>query len=113
MKLNSHNYLKWLVTIAFVLGVLTPQMAQTPSDLMRNCNQWKITYPNGIEDKTLCGEPNNEYFYLNNTKDAIVFFAPIRSDNGTTPNSSYIRSELREREITGNSDIYWTLISMY
>tara|TARA_R110002153_G_scaffold63718_4_gene170786 strand:- start:1901 stop:3580 length:1680 start_codon:yes stop_codon:yes gene_type:complete len=87
---------------------MIPAMAQVPSDLMNNCNQWKITYPNGVEDKTLCGEPNNEYFYVNDAKDAIVFFTPIRSDNGTTPNSSYIRSELREREVTGNSDIFWT-----
>lgn len=79
-----------------------------PSDLMDNCNQWKITYPDGVEDKTLCGEPNNEYFYVNDTGDGMVFYAPIRSDNGTTPNSSYIRSELREREPDGSVDIYWT-----
>jgi len=79
-----------------------------PSDLMRNCKQWKITYPNGSEDKTLCNEANNEYFFLNTAGTAIVFKAPIRSDNGTTPNSSYIRSELRERTVTGNADVYWT-----
>ena len=44
-----------------------------PSDLMENCNQWKITYPTGSEDKTLCNEPNNEYFYVNDDDDAIVF----------------------------------------
>nr|QXF14398.1 hypothetical protein BCCFPMHH_00001 [uncultured bacterium] len=33
---------------------------------------------------------------------------PIRSDNGSTENSDYIRSELREREEDGGSDIYWT-----
>jgi hypothetical protein len=75
---------------------------------MDNCNQWKITYPTGDEDKTLCNEANNEYFYVNDTGDAIVFRAPIRSDNGTTPNSSNIRSELREREENGSADIYWT-----
>ncbi|WP_284041173.1 polysaccharide lyase family 7 protein [Polaribacter sp. Z022] len=75
---------------------------------MSNCNQWKITYPNGSEVKTLCTEPSNEYFYVNNTGNAIVFRAPVRSDNGTTPNSSYIRSELRERETDGSKDIYWT-----
>lgn len=81
--------------------------AQYPSDLMANYNQWKITYPDGVEDKTLFQE-SNEYFYLNNSKDAIVFRVPIRSSNGSTPNSSYIRSELRERTADGNSDIYWT-----
>lgn len=82
--------------------------ANIPSDLMDNCNQWKITYPDGSEDKTLCGEGNNEYYYVNNNKDAIVFRVPIRSNNGSTPNSDYIRSELRERKPDGSSDIYWT-----
>lgn len=83
-------------------------MAQVPSDLMDNCNQWKITYPTGVEDKTLCGEANNEFFYVNGAGDAIVFRTPIRADNGTTPNSSYIRSELRELEADGSANIYWT-----
>jgi hypothetical protein len=88
---------------------MIPAAAQViPSDLMVNCNQWKITYPTGSEDKTLCGEPNNEFFYVNETEDAIVFRTPIRSDNGTTANSSYIRSELRERVQDGSADIYWT-----
>ncbi|MFC4361627.1 polysaccharide lyase family 7 protein [Simiduia curdlanivorans] len=82
--------------------------AEIPSDLMDNCNQWKITYPSGVEDKTLCGEYNNEYFFVNDNRDGIVFKAPIRSNNGSTPNSDYIRSELRERTTTGSSDIYWT-----
>lgn len=82
--------------------------AQIPSDLMRNCKQWKITYPTGVEDKTLCGEYNNEYFKVNNSGNGIVFFAPVRSNNGTTPNSSYIRSELRERTADGSADVYWT-----
>ncbi|GAL33985.1 alginate lyase precursor [Vibrio maritimus] len=81
--------------------------AQYPSDLMNNYNQWKITYPDGTEDKTLYQE-TNEYFYVNDNRNGIVFRAPVRSNNGTTPNSSYIRSELREREADGSSDIYWT-----
>lgn len=88
----------------------TPQAAATadyPSDLMRNYNQWKITYPDGVEDKTLF-QATNEYFFVNANNDGIVFKAPIRSNNGTTPNSSYIRSELREREADGSADIYWT-----
>ncbi|MEO9511790.1 MAG: polysaccharide lyase family 7 protein [Flavobacteriaceae bacterium] len=85
-----------------------PGDANIPSDLMSNCNQWKITYPDGVEDKTLCGEGNNEYFYVNDDKNGIVFRTPIRSNNGTTPNSEYVRSELREREEDGSQDIYWT-----
>ena len=79
-----------------------------PSDLMSNCNQWKITYPDGEEDKTLCGEDNNEYFFVNSRGNGIVFRAPIRSNNGTTPNSDNIRSELREREEDGSRDKFWT-----
>jgi hypothetical protein len=82
--------------------------ASIPSDLMDNCSQWKITYPDGSEDKTLCGEDNNEYFFVSADKNAIVFRAPIRSDNGTTPNSDNVRSELRQREEDGSADIYWT-----
>ncbi|UTF58973.1 polysaccharide lyase family 7 protein [Gilvimarinus sp. DA14] len=89
-------------------GNVPPGSANVPSDLMNNCNQWKITYPDGVEDKTLCGEDNNEYFYVNDAGNGIVFFAPVRDGNGTTPNSSYIRSELREREADGSKDIYWT-----
>lgn len=85
-----------------------PGNANIPSDLMSNCGQWKITYPTGEEDKTLCSEDNNEFFFVNDNKNGIVFRAPIRSDNGSTPNSDYIRSELRERTEDGNSDIYWT-----
>ncbi|GAA3623504.1 hypothetical protein GCM10022397_06560 [Flavivirga jejuensis] len=85
-----------------------PALSQVPSDLMDNCNQWKITYPTGVEDKTLCNEPNNEFFYVNSAGNAIVFYAPIRNDNGSTPNSDNIRSELREREPDGSVDIYWT-----
>lgn len=102
------NRIQFCVSFLIILFLVTPAMAQVPSDLMENCNQWKITYPTGDEDKTLCGEPNNEYFYVNEAGDAIVFRVPIKSDNGSTPNSSYIRSELREREPDGSVDIYWT-----
>ena len=84
-----------------------PGSAEYPSDLMRNYAQWKITYPDGVEDKTLL-EEQNEYFYINNEGNGIVFYAPVRSNNGTTKNSHYIRSELRERTSDGKSDIYWT-----
>ena len=87
--------------------VLEPGDADYPSDLMRNYEQWKITYPDGEEEKNLYQE-ENEYFYVNEEQNGIVFYAPVRSDNGTTTNSSYIRSELRERTEDGDSDIYWT-----
>lgn len=106
------DYLQFIkrLFVLFVVFIYSSQqlVSQVPSDLMNNCKQWKITYPTGEEDKTLCGEPNNEYFLVNDTKDAIVFRVPIRSNNGSTPNSDYIRSELRERVQDGSVDIYWT-----
>ena len=81
--------------------------ATYPSDLMRNYKQWKITYPDGKGDRNI-HKKTNEYFYLNETHDGIVFRTPIRSDNGTTPNSKFIRSELREKTEDGKSNKYWT-----
>ena len=109
-----------LVSATFICQVKA-QSNLVPSDLLNawnsnisdnttypHCEQWKITYPTSEEDKTLCGEDNNEFYYVNSTNDGIVFYAPVRSDNGTTPNSKNIRSELRERDIDGESDKYWT-----
>jgi len=87
-------------------SAVEPGTATYPSDLF-NYEQWKITYPDGEEVKQLYQE-ENEYFYVNDDQNGIVFFAPIRSDNGTTENSDNIRSELRERTADGDSDIYWT-----
>jgi hypothetical protein len=78
-----------------------------PSDLLRNYKQWKITFPDGTTKFDL-KDISNEYFYVNTQKNGIVFKAPIRSNNGTTPNSSYIRSELREMLPDGSNEIYWT-----
>ncbi|QDO95512.1 T9SS type A sorting domain-containing protein [Formosa sediminum] len=122
---HMRKLLKCFITgLMFSVTFISQVNAQSnlvPSDLLNawnsntennttyaHCEQWKITYPTSDEDKTLCGEDNNEFFYVNSSNDGIVFYAPIRSDNGTTPNSSNIRSELREREIDGGSDKYWT-----
>lgn len=75
------------------------------------CEQWKITYPTGDEEKDLCttvASNRQEFYYVNAAGNGIVFRAPIRNDNGTTPNSDNVRSELREREIDGTVDTYWT-----
>ncbi|WP_317133618.1 polysaccharide lyase family 7 protein [Flavicella sediminum] len=108
MKNSISNYLRFYAFFILVASTITPALSQVPSDFMENCQQWKITYPTGTEDKTLCNEPNNEFFYVNEANTAIVFRAPIRNDNGTTPNSSNIRSELRERKPDGSADVYWT-----
>jgi hypothetical protein len=113
MSSSLQNFVRIFVLFLFAISFNFSVNAQVPSDLMDNCRQWKITYPTGVEDKTLCGESNNEYFYVNETGDAIVFRAPIRSDNGTTPNSSNIRSELRERVADGSVDIYWTTVGTH
>ena len=79
------KYIRLSTVLAITCASLLAAGQLVPSDLMENCKQWKITYPTGSEDKTLCGEPNNEYFYVNDDDDAIVFCAPIRSNNGMTP----------------------------
>ena len=84
-----------------------PGNASYPHELMENYDQWKMTFPDGEEEKELY-QVSNEYFYVNDAGNGIVFHVPIRSDNGSTANSDYIRSELREREEDGGSDIYWT-----
>lgn len=83
-------------------------IAQVPSDLIKNCKQWSITLPTGDVTNKLCDDSNNEFFYVNEDGDAIVFHVPIRSDNGSTPNSSYIRSELREKTADGSKKMYWS-----
>lgn len=110
--------------IIIVLAIFSTHVyAQDPHDLLNSwnsntengttypgCEQWKITFPTGDEEKDLCNDVANnrqEFYYVNNS-DGLVFKAPIRSDNGTTPNSGNVRSELREREIDGGSDVYWT-----
>jgi len=109
-NLVTAKSVNFLIIMHILLGMFALNLhAQSiPADLMRNCHQWKITYPDGKEEKQLCDKNNNEYFYVSDSGDALVFYAPIRSNNGTTPNSSYIRSELREREEDGSKDIYWT-----
>ncbi len=77
----------------------------SPATLMRNFEQWKITFPDGSEIKDL-KDVKNEYYYVDG--DAIVFYSPIKDDNNSTPNSPYIRSELRERTDDGKEDVYWT-----
>lgn len=87
--------------------VVEPGTAEYPSDIIGNYKQWYITYPDGVNEKDL-KDKSNEYFYVNEDKNGIVFRAPVRSDNGTTPNSTHIRSELRERTEDGSENIYWT-----
>jgi len=84
------------------------ETVEKPADLMRNCLQWKIDYPDGSSSKDVCNESNNEYYFLNDDNTGIVFRAPIRMDNGTTPNSDYRRSELREMKSDGSTEMYWT-----
>lgn len=94
-----------------ITPVVTPTPnpnAGTPSDIMRNAKQWKITLPTGTEVKNLIGL-TNDFFKLNDNRSGIVFRTPIaKSGNGTTANSSNVRSELRERTADGSADIYWT-----
>ena len=79
-----------------------------PWDFFHNCDQWKITWIDGSEQKQLCtqDEVNGQYEV---DGDALVFTVDLYGDLGTTSGATkYSRSELREREEDGGSDIYWT-----
>ncbi len=85
-----------------------PISGTNPWDFFINCNQWKITYTDGSEEKELCDQAATPEYYVSAEGDALVFEVTIDENNGTTTNSSYVRSELREREADGSKDIYWT-----
>lgn len=77
--------------------------ASKPSDLL-DLQNWYLGLPintehdgdpDNIYQPELTGYENRPYFFLNETKDGVVFAAHAGGD--TTGNSSYPRSELRER----------------
>ena len=79
-----------------------------PWDFFHNCDQWKITWIDGSEQKQLCtqDEVNGQYEV---DGEALVFTVDLNGNLGTTSDKTkYSRSELREREEDGGSDIYWT-----
>ncbi|MBU2951056.1 polysaccharide lyase family 7 protein [Tamlana agarivorans] len=110
MKQNLLKRSIRIFMLSMMLSMAAPNVfAQAiPGDLMRNCSQWKITKPDGSEQKPLCNFDNQDYYYVNNTDDGIVFKVVIDNSNGSTANSNYIRSELRERLPDGSLDVYWT-----
>ena len=121
LALISTEKLLILSSLMFLASVL---VGQEPHDLLNQwhtnsvdeqsysqCNQWKITYPDGSSEKDLCytvDGDDQEYYYVNSAGDGIVFRVPIRSNNGTTPNSKNVRSELRELKEDGSGRIFWT-----
>ena len=79
-----------------------------PWDFFHNCDQWKITWIDGSEQKQLCTQDEVIGQYEVDG-DALVFTVDLYGDLGTTSGATkYSRSELREREEDGGSDIYWT-----
>lgn len=65
--------------------------AQAPSTAF-DLHEWKLTLPGPKEVKDLGGYSSG-YFYLNADKE--MCFHLDASEKGTTPNASYVRSELR------------------
>ena len=60
-----------------------------------------------VHQPTLASYVNSKYFYVNPTKDAVVFVAPV--DGVTTKNSGYSRSELREMINNGKDKAAWDM----
>ncbi|SHH45683.1 polysaccharide lyase family 7 protein [Clostridium grantii] len=83
-----------------------------PSQVLDLTN-WKVTLPiNNAQEITqpALNSYESEYFYVNDTSDAVIFNAPVAADgtDATTVNSSYPRSELREMTNNGASKASWS-----
>jgi chitodextrinase len=59
-----------------------------------NLTKWKITLPDASEVQNLTNYQHNSWFYTDSSTGGMVFVSP--NLGGTTQNSSYTRSELRE-----------------
>jgi hypothetical protein len=82
------------LTAAFIGALLFGEprvFAQAPSTAF-DLSEWKITLPGPKEIKDLEGY-SSDYFYLNAEKE--MCFQLDASEQGTTPNAKYVRSELR------------------
>lgn len=89
---------------------------QYPGDVFDLTN-WKLTLPvdtehNGSPDEIkqpeLASYSNNQFFFLNQTKDAVVFKAHTGGE--TTKGSNYPRSELREMSDNGTKPANWSSV---
>ncbi|MGR5266117.1 polysaccharide lyase family 7 protein [Vibrio astriarenae] len=108
MKLN-------LIAAALVTSTSFSAMAttQTPSDVL-DLSCWKVTLPISLtgenkptefsEREIASGAQHNEYFYVNESGDGVVFRSPIAGVK-TSNNTKYIRSELREMMRCGDQSI--------
>jgi len=98
--------------------VVTPQpTGDLPSDVL-NLTNWKLTLPvntshAGAPDEylqpELNGYQNSDYFFVNNTRDGVVFTA--HCGGYTTSGSGYPRSELREMTSNGSATASWSTTS--
>lgn len=80
-----------------------------PWDFFENCNQWKITWVDGSEQKKLCTQrARSDQYFVSSDRKALVFKVQLEDGINSTQNSTYPRSELRERTTDGGSDVYWT-----
>jgi hypothetical protein len=88
-------------------------VALIPSQVLSLVN-WKLNLPinnaQEIKQPELKTFEDENYFYVNETQDGVVFNAPCQADetDATTANSSYPRSELREMAYGGMAQANWT-----
>src|ERR1041385_1470648 len=89
--------------------------ASFPAQVLNLLN-WKLTLPidtsapgspDEIKQPQLATYSNTNYFYLNTTKDGVVFIAPC--GGATTSGSGYPRSELREMTNSGTAQASWSM----
>ena len=87
----------------------------TPSDHF-NLSNWKIQYPGSVADpKPREMKPqgiagfSNEFFYLDPQSKNMVFALDATAP-GSTPNSPFVRSELREEIIANDDSTNWSAL---
>lgn len=107
--------IKYLFAIALFLPVVHAfQLKEAaPTDQPIDLSHWKITIPEGkpteVEPPEILDFETNEvlkpFFYKDPTDNALVFHA---YPAGTTRNTKYSRSELREQMVPGNNNVNWT-----
>ncbi len=93
--------------------VVEPSPTVYPASIL-NLSNWQLTLPintdhsgnpDTIKQPELANYSIQPYFYLNETKDGVVFRA--YADGATTANSSYPRSELRQMASSGAAEASW------
>nr|BAG70358.1 alginate lyase [Agarivorans sp. JAM-A1m] len=100
--------------VVMMLGALSTSLSAattTPAEVL-DLSCWKVTLPVSLdngdrptefsEKEIAKGAMHEDYFYVNEAKDGVVFRSPIQGIK-TSKNTKYVRSELREMMRCGDT----------